>query len=123
TKFADITAAGEQVIETNIPQSGLAALGDVALKSKNYDLIQFAAGPPYFDILLPTYPDFDQLHAAVQQVIAHSASDIQPTTATEAAAATGREASASSGLDVIETAAYRAQLTSELSENGTCSVP
>ena len=123
TKFADITAAGEQVIETNIPQSGLAALGDVALKSKNYDLIQFAAGPPYFDTLFPTYPDFDQLHTAVQQVIADSASGIQPTATTAAASSTGSAASAPSGLDVIETAAYRAQLTSELSENGTCSVP
>lgn len=123
TKFADITAAGEQVIETNIPQNGLAALGDVALKSKNYDLIQFAAGPPYFDTLFPTYPDFDQLHTAVQQVIADSASGIQPTVTTAAASSTGSAASGPSGLDVIETAAYRAQLTSELSENGTCSVP
>lgn len=123
TKFADITAAGEQVIETNIPQNGLAALGDVALKSKNYDLIQFAAGPPYFDTSFPTYPDFDQLHTAVQQVIADSASGVQPTVTTAAASSTGSAASGPSGLDVIETAAYRAQLTSELSENGTCSVP
>ena len=38
-------------------------------------------------------------------------------------AGNGAAASAPSSLDVIETAAYRAQLTSELSENGTCSVP
>lgn len=115
TKFADITAAGEQVIETNLPQSGLAALGDVALKSKNYDLIQFAAGPPYFDTSFPTYPDFDQLHAAVQQVIADSAQGIQPT---EFSAAGG-----SNAVPVIETVAYRAQTIAELSPNGTCSVP
>ncbi|MFW0110839.1 LCP family protein [Rothia sp. CCM 9416] len=115
TKFADITAAGEQVIETNLPQNGLAALGDVALKSKNYGLIQFAAGPPYFDALFPTYPDFDQLQAAIQQVITDSAQGIQPTAVSAAAEA--------NGVPVIETVAYRAQPVAELSENGTCSVP
>ncbi|WP_237233770.1 LCP family protein [Rothia nasisuis] len=115
TKFADITAAGEQVIETNIPQSGLASLADVALKSKNYELIQFAAGPPYFDALFPTYPDFDQLHSAVQQVIVDSASGTHPST------------NAAGGLDTVETVSYRAttvaETATELSENGTCSVP
>lgn len=115
TKFADITAAGEQVIETNLPQNGLASLGDVALKSKNYDLIQFAAGPPYFDNMFPTYPDFDQLHTAVQQVVTDSAQGIQPTAVSAAGTA--------NGIPVIQTVVYRAQPIAELTQNGTCSVP
>lgn len=115
TKFADITAAGEQIIETNIPQNGLAVLGDVALKSKNYDLIQFAAGPPYFDTSFPTYPDFDQLHTAVQRVITDSAEGLQPTELSTAGS--------SKTVPVIETVSYRAQRITELSANGTCSVP
>lgn len=111
TKFADITAAGEQVVETNIPSSGLAKLADLGLKSKNYELIQFAAGPPYFDPMFPTYPDFDQLQRAVQQVISDSAQGVAPTI------------SAAPGLALIETVTFKAQPVSELSPNGTCSVP
>lgn len=127
TKFADITAAGEEVIETNIPQAGLAALADVALKSKQYDLIQFAAGPPYFDDLFPTYPDFDLLQQRVDQVIADSTQGISPTPLSQAAASSSSptvpEAGSESGALVLELASYRVQLVSELSANGTCSVP
>lgn len=112
TKFADITAAGEQVVETNIPSSGLAQLADLGLKSKNYELIQFAAGPPYFDALFPTYPDFDQLQRAVQQVISDSAQGVAPTIS-----------AATPGIALIETVTFKAQPVSELSPNGTCSVP
>ncbi|WP_237200519.1 LCP family protein [Rothia nasimurium] len=126
TKFADITAAGEQVIETNIPQGGLASLGNVALKSKNYALIQFAAGPPYFGEMFPTYPDFDLLHQRVQQVIADSAQGIQPE-ATPLASSTGQQQPA--GGVIIVTVSQKTLLAAEtdpatgLSENGTCSVP
>lgn len=127
TKFADITAAGEQIIETNIPQSGLSRLGDVALKSKDYDLIQFAAGPPYFDTLFPTYPDFNELHRRVAQVIEDSASGLAPTQiSTEAGGAASGAVDVGSQQDgavLVETVAFRAQLASELSPNGTCSVP
>ncbi|MDO4898547.1 MAG: LCP family protein, partial [Rothia sp. (in: high G+C Gram-positive bacteria)] len=118
TKFADITAAGEQIIETNIPQSGLSQLGDVALKSKNYDLVQFAAGPPYFSTDFPTYPDFDLLHSEVARVISESANGTAPTNAAAPVSKNGQQSTA-----VIETVAFRAQLASELTPNGTCSVP
>lgn len=128
TKFADITAAGEQVVETNIPQSGLSQLGDVALKSKDYDLIQFAAGPPYFSEDFPTYPDFEQLHTEVERVISDSVQGVAPTATTAQGGASTAEVSGTDSLSapgtvMVETVAFRAQLASELSPNGTCSVP
>lgn len=128
TKFADITAAGEQVVETNIPQSGLSQLGDVALKSKDYNLIQFAAGPPYFSEDFPTYPDFDQLHAAVEKMISESAQGIAPTATTAQGGSSTSEiadtdTSTISDAVTVEPVSFRAQLASELSPNGTCSVP
>lgn len=128
TKFADITAAGEQVVETNIPQSGLSQLGDVALKSKDYDLIQFAAGPPYFSEDFPTYPDFEQLHTEVERVISDSAQGVAPTATTaqggaSTAKVSGTDSLSAPGTVMVETVAFRAQLASELSPNGICSVP
>lgn len=111
-KFADITAAGEQVVETNLPQRGLSQLADVGLKSQKYELVQFAAGPPYFGEMFPTYPDFVLLQSEVDRVLAGASGQGQ--------------ASASDGLGpavVVESVAFRASLAAELSENGTCSVP
>lgn len=113
TKFSDITAAGEQIIETNLSQGSLSSLGDIALKSKNYSLIQYAAGPPYYDATFPTYPDFDQLHADIQKVIEDSAQGVQPTTS---AASLPAISGSVNSVAYIQTAA-------ELTENGTCSVP
>lgn len=55
TKFADITAAGEQVIETNIPKTASQPSGTLP-SNQNYDLIQFAAGSPLLRHPLPHLP-------------------------------------------------------------------
>lgn len=122
TKFADITAAGEQIIETNIPESGLSELGDVALKSRNHDLIQFAIAPPYFDDMFPTYPDFDQIHQRVAQVIADSADGKTP----QPLAASTSSAHPSQTQVIFEDASGKVsslETAAELTANGTCSVP
>ncbi|MDO4916814.1 MAG: LCP family protein [Rothia sp. (in: high G+C Gram-positive bacteria)] len=120
TKFSDIAASGEQIVETNIPEDALSGLADVALKSKNFELIQYAAGPPYYSDTFPTYPDFDQLHADVQQVLENSKTGITPTPAVEAAGFWG-------GTQKVQAQPLRSSITiqtvSELTENGTCSVP
>lgn len=113
TKFSDITAAGEQNIETNLPSNSLSGLGDVALKSKNYSLIQYAAGPPYYDDMFPTYPDFDQLHADIQKVIEDSKQGVEPTTSAAGLPAVSGEVAPVTYIQTV----------SSLSENGICSVP
>lgn len=120
TKFADITAAGEQVIETNIPQDSLSGLADIALKSKNFELVQYAAGPPYYEDLFPTYPDFDQLHSDVARVIEDSKNGITPSGSADAAGflATGQRKQSQPFASSISI-----ETVSELTDNGTCSVP
>lgn len=120
TKFGDITAAGEQIVETNIPQDSLSSLADTALKSKNFELIQYAAGPPYYDHMFPTYPDFDKFHADVQKVIEDSKSGVAPSPAAQAAGFFGGSAQAQ-GQPLQST--VQIQTVAQLSPNGTCSVP
>ncbi len=120
TKFGDITAAGEQVVETNIPQDALSSLADIGLKAKNYELIGYAAGPPYYDDLFPTYPDFDQLHADVAKVLEDSKSGIAPSAEAQAAGFVGGSTRAT-GAPFEST--LQIQTVAELSPNGTCSVP
>jgi LCP family protein required for cell wall assembly len=70
TKFESIANAGTKVMESDIPSAQLGSFVDLALKSKQYPLSRLTIGPPDFDINFPTYPDFDQIHARVQERIA-----------------------------------------------------
>lgn len=120
SKFGEIAESGEQIIETNIPEGSLSGLADVALKSKNFELIEYAAGPPYYDDMFPTYPDYDKLHADVQHMLEQSGEGIHPSPVAEAAGFWG-------GGTVAEGAPLQStleiQTVAELSENGKCSVP
>ncbi|QNV39483.1 LCP family protein [Rothia amarae] len=120
SKFGDIAASGEQIVETNIPENSLSGLADIGLKSKDFPLIQYAAGPPYYSDTFPTYPDFDQLHADVQKVLQDSKDGIQPSGVAENAGFFGGDTSAQ-GAPLTST--VEIQTVAELSENGTCSVP
>lgn len=137
SKFEEMAAAGTQVVVTDIPQSSIGSFVDLALEAKNYDLVGYAAGPPYYDAMFPTYPDYDQLHADVADLLASAdgSGDVQPTTA----AASGPASSESAGAVLAQGAGTGARsLTmipaetldgatepgqTELSANGTCSVP
>lgn len=144
TKFQSITQAGEQIVETDIPEAQLSSLVDIGLKAKDHDLIQYAAAPPYFDDLFPTYPDYDQFRTAVAQVIKDSADGTTPTPLETQAQAAGH--AAGSDAATVRTAAqvvttgsgdHRGAVSmraapatdllvrpaAELGSNGTCSVP
>ncbi|WP_231559341.1 LCP family protein [Kocuria sp. ZOR0020] len=145
SKFEEMAQAGTQVVETDIPQSSIGSFVDLALKAKNYDLIGYAAGPPYYDAMFPTYPDYDQLHSDVQQLLDSADGSGQPQAQAQVqaqAVATDAPVSTGSGLGArglvmvptetvtdptqpeatTEAGATDGQST-ELSPNGTCSVP
>ncbi|NKE09453.1 LCP family protein [Kocuria subflava] len=139
SKFEEMAQAGTQVVETDIPQSSIGSFVDLALEAKNYDLIGYAAGPPYYDAMFPTYPDYDQLHSDVQQLLDSADGSGQPQAqalATDAPVSTGSGLGAR-GLVMVPTetvtdptqpeATTEAGATdgqpTELSPNGTCSVP
>lgn len=130
-QFEELAGAGQQVVETDIPQASLGGFVDLAVKAKEHELVPFAAGPPYYDPLFPPYPDYDQLHADVQDVLA-SAEGEDP----QAASSSGDAAAqvlpggplGSTGLVVTpaQTTAPDAADDEQgggLSPNGTCSVP
>ncbi|QRZ61225.1 LCP family protein [Rothia sp. ZJ932] len=119
TKFADIAAAGEQIIETNLPESGLSELGDIALKSRQYDLIQFAIAPPYFDPMFPTYPDFDEVHSRVDQVLVDSAEGKSPQPMAQGVGSVAHQVV----FEQADGTVVPLMTASELTPNGTCSVP
>lgn len=120
TKFGDIASSGEEIVETNIPENALSRLADTALKSKNFELIQYGVGPPYYDDLFPTYPDFDRLHADIQKVLQDSAEGIAPSPQSEAAGFFGGSTQAQ---NAPFSSTVEIQTVAALTPNGTCSVP
>jgi hypothetical protein len=75
-KFEDIANAGTKVVESNISSSQLGSFVDLAMKSKGKQAKRLTIGPPDFDASFSTVPDFDIIHARVQQLLA-SASEPQ----------------------------------------------
>ncbi|WP_144935909.1 LCP family protein [Rothia kristinae] len=138
TKFRSITDAGQQIVETDIPEAQLGEFADLGLKAKDHELIQYGAGPPYWDDMFPTYPDYDAFRAGVAQVIEGSAEGKTPTPAADDAQAAGpagvvsavRPAALLATLSLLPGAgSVQAQdgpavsTVAELGPNGTCSVP
>ncbi|MCP3427015.1 LCP family protein [Rothia sp. AR01] len=125
TKFQSITEAGEQIIETDIPEAQLSSFVDVGLKAKDHELIQYGAAPPYYDDLFPTYPDYDQLRTDISGVIEGSESGQTPTpiAALPAVALVGLGQQMALGETPEEAGTTDVELAAELTENGTCSVP
>lgn len=73
TRFGEIMAAGENLVETNLPQSQLGSLLDLAADAQRNQPQRLTLGAPDFGTsseLFSTYPDFDQIHARVDQMIA-----------------------------------------------------
>ncbi|MFE7630174.1 LCP family protein [Kocuria sp. NPDC057446] len=120
TRFEDLANSGTQVVETDIPQSQIGSFVDVALKAKEHELVQYAAGPPYYDPSFPTYPDFDLLHEDLDQVL-EEATDRGAREA-EALPA-GTAVGAGIAMTVPVPAAQPLVAAQELTPNGTCSVP
>ena len=69
TKFNTIAAAGEKVMESDLPAGQLGSFVSLALKTKSHPLARMTIGPPDFPQDFPTYPDFDQIHQRVQQLL------------------------------------------------------
>ncbi|GGG43036.1 hypothetical protein GCM10011374_01780 [Kocuria dechangensis] len=120
TKFGELAESGAKVVETDIPQSQLGSFTDLALKAKEHELEQFAAGPPYYDPSFPTYPDFELLHADVQEAL-ERATDAGARDASALADAPAPGAGPAMAVPVP--AARPLVPAEELSPNGTCSVP
>lgn len=84
TRFEAIAKAGEQIVETNVPQSQLGGFVDLAVKAKGHETKTLTIGPPDFgepQDNFVTYPDFDLIHQRVQQMLAPSDGGSSPAAA------------------------------------------
>lgn len=71
TRFEAIMGAGEQMVETSIPQSQVGSFLNLGAKSQRHDMDRLTIGPPDFEgAQFTTYPDFDQVHAQVHDLLA-----------------------------------------------------
>ena len=73
TRFSDIMQAGEQVAETNLPQSQLGSFLDLAADAREHQPQRLTLGAPDFGSSseqFSTYPDFEQIHQRVDELIA-----------------------------------------------------
>ncbi|QNE13965.1 LCP family protein [Pseudarthrobacter sp. NBSH8] len=70
SKFEDIASAGTKVVESNISSSQLGSFVDLATKAKGQEVKRLTIGPPDFDASFSTVPDFDIIHAKVNQLLA-----------------------------------------------------
>lgn len=70
TRFESILGAGEQMVETSIPRSQIGSFVNLGTKSQRHDMERLTIGPPDFDAQFSTYPDFDQIHTRVHELLA-----------------------------------------------------
>ena len=73
TRFESILSAGEQMVETSIPQSQVGSFLHLGAKSQRHDMERLTIGAPDFGSQgeqFTTYPDFDQVHSRVHDMLA-----------------------------------------------------
>ncbi|WP_010524683.1 LCP family protein [Nesterenkonia sp. F] len=77
TRFTEIMRAGEQVVETDLPQRQLGSFVSLAAKAKEQQPEQLVLGAPDFGDAgdqFSTYPDFDEIHRRVDELLAEQGS-------------------------------------------------
>ncbi|WP_394249841.1 LCP family protein [Arthrobacter pityocampae] len=115
TRFQSIAAAGTQIVETDIPQDQLAGFVDLGLKAQGQETRRLTIGPPDFGTPAEnfvTYPDFDLVHARVQDMLADDARD-------PAAAGPVPAGPSPAGPLALERAGVVAQVPTETLDDGT----
>lgn len=107
TRFTSLMDAGEQLVETDIPQQQLGSFLNLADKARATPFKRLTLGAPDFGSAadkFSTYPDFDAIHTRIQDMIAaQSGAAASKAPAKKSAEATKKsdsaESSASSGSD------------------------
>lgn len=73
TRFESILGAGEQMVETSIPQSQVGSFLNLGAKSQRHGMERLTIGAPDFGDQgeqFSTYPDFDEVHSRVHDMLA-----------------------------------------------------
>ncbi|MFL4476425.1 LCP family protein [Paeniglutamicibacter sp. MACA_103] len=98
TRFTSIMDAGEQLVETDIPQQQLGSFLNLADKARQTPFKRLTLGAPDFGSAgdkFSTYPDFDEIHSRIEGLIAaQSESAAKKTTSATGESAKAKESSA-----------------------------
>ena len=73
TRFEAILGAGEEMVETSIPQSQVGSFVNLGAKSQRHNMERLTIGAPDFGDQgeqFSTYPDFDEIHTRVHGMLA-----------------------------------------------------
>ncbi|MEE1619941.1 LCP family protein [Zafaria sp. Z1313] len=90
TRFTDIMSAGEELVETNIPQDQLGSFLNLADKARKSPFERLTLGAPDFGTSaerFSTFPDFDRIHTRVDALLL-AASGAAPASSAPASAST-----------------------------------
>ncbi|WP_150462710.1 LCP family glycopolymer transferase [Nesterenkonia ebinurensis] len=91
TRFTEIMGAGENIVETDLPQAQLGSLLDLAADAQQHTPQRLTLGAPDFGTageLFSTYPDFDQIYARLDELMANEGDHDEAPTAEEPEAQT-----------------------------------
>ena len=78
TRFTDVMTAGENLVETDLPQSQLGSLVNLAADAQEQEPQRLTLGAPDFGAAgdnFSTYPDFEEIHSRVDELIANEEQD------------------------------------------------
>lgn len=76
TKYADLARAGQDMVESDVPQSMIGSLSELALQTRQLPITNLELVPD--SGVITGDPDFDQIHAMVQEAIT-AADAVAPT--------------------------------------------
>jgi polyisoprenyl-teichoic acid--peptidoglycan teichoic acid transferase len=81
SRFEEIMDAGEQIVETNMPQSQLGTFVDLGEKARHEKVHRLTIGAPDFGDAgdrFSTYPDFGQIHQRIAQMMEEDGTPVVP---------------------------------------------
>ncbi|MCR8671017.1 LCP family protein [Agrococcus sp. HG114] len=80
TKYSELSAAGQDMVQTDIPQAMIGSLSELALRTRSIPITNLELVPPQVDT---GDPDFEAIHAMVQAALAEADAQVPPTDAPE----------------------------------------
>lgn len=96
SRFSEIMAAGQNLVETDIPQSQLGSFINLADKARKNPFKRLTLGAPDFSSRFSTYPDFGLIHTRVDALLQEATKEgAKAAAASKKAAADSKAASKS----------------------------
>ncbi len=76
TKYTQLAQAGQDMVQSDVPQSMIGSLSELALQTRQLPITNLELVPPAVDT---GDPDYEEIHAMVQQALAEADAIVPPT--------------------------------------------